>query len=1034
MLICLSNDVQLNPGPASTQPPNISANGLRMPIKCITINARSLKSTHRDDTTGTTVCNLQRFQDLVYSENIDVVCVNETWLNSDFSDQEILHPGYTIYRRDRHNRSGGGVLIAIKTCSFKSVNNFEVVSDDVQHLEIVSAELKTDSNQTLLFVSCYRPPDADQSWMDEFKTFLNYTSDKYKNVIVSGDLNLPNIPWNSIGNTTGAQEVTFIELLNDHFLTQLITVPTRGKNTLDLVITSVPELVSVTEILPPDQTAVFTDHSATLYEVSAFVKAPPKFQRTVYDYDKGDFVGLRAALTAANLTSVIGNDEDTNNDWTRWKTTFLGTVSDYVPLKKVRGRNPLPWIDGSTLNMIKKKETVRQKLKRSPTSPSLREKFKSLRTEVKRRLRENREKFFSSLSSDLTSNPKRFWTVLKQRSKTSSIPDKISMATAANESADHNAPLTRINADSPLSIANLFNQYFTSVFTTYYPPYDSNTSRKPDNPPNVMTDITLTEREVLSVLESLDVTKATGTDGIPARILKETAAVIAPSLCSLFNKSLHTGMIPKEWKLANVVPVYKKGDKEHSENYRPISLLSIVSKTLERCVLNNIKDDLYSMVISNQHGFLTGKSCVTNLMEALDYIGSVLDRGGQVDTLYLDMSKAFDKVSHELLIQKLQEYGFGGRLLQWFNSYLTNRQQRVTVLGATSNTLPVTSGVPQGSILGPALFLLYVNDLPDAIKSSSVSMFADDTKIFKEIKSAADADLLQKDLSNLESWSTASGLLFNKNKCHAQSITRKTKPVITTYKMNESNLKSTRCERDLGVWVSSDLTWTKQILDQNARANKLLGYIRRNTRCIRSIAVRKSIYLALVRSNLSYATQIWCPQTVELISRLERTQRRATKYILKLPFQCSVSYSSRLQSLNLLPICYWHEFLDMVFFFKVVNGLVTVNQSILPRIYCPTRQTRSSSNSNIIKYVPPKCKSSTYQHSFTVRTIRIWNTLAQDLNLNMVNLRSFKALMFNYYFKSLQAIYDPENPRTFKTVCPKCNTSRSLTLPLTCCY
>jgi exonuclease III len=232
LLICLSNDVQLNPGPTSSQPPNVSANGLRMPIKCITINARSLKSTHIDDTTGTTVCNLQRFQDLVYSENFDVVCVNETWLNSDFSDQEILHPGYTIYRKDRHNRSGGGVLIAIKTCSFKSVNNFEVVSDDVQHLEIVSAELKTDSNQTLLFVSCYRPPDADQSWMDGFKNFLNYTSDKYKNVILSGDLNLPHIPWNSIGNTTGAQELTFIELLDDHFLTQLITVPTRGKNTL----------------------------------------------------------------------------------------------------------------------------------------------------------------------------------------------------------------------------------------------------------------------------------------------------------------------------------------------------------------------------------------------------------------------------------------------------------------------------------------------------------------------------------------------------------------------------------------------------------------------------------------------------------------------------------------------------------------------------------------------------------------------------------------------------------------------------------
>lgn len=283
-----------------------------------------------------------------------------------------------------------------------------------------------------------------------------------------------------------------------------------------------------------------------------------------------------------------------------------------------------------------------------------------------------------------------------------------------------------------------------------------------------------------------------------------------------------------------------------------------------------------------QHGFVTGKSCVTNLVSVLNIIGSLLDDGGQIDVIYLDMSKAFDKVNHKLLIHKLRQFGFGGSLLQWFSSYLTDRVQRVTVLGATSDTLPVSSGVPQGSILGPLLFLLYANDLPDAVISSQIAMFADDTKIFKAIKSPDDAALLQKDLGNLETWSTASGLMFNEKKCKSQSITRKIKPNVATYSLNNNNLQSTKSERDLGVWIAADLTWSKQVSEQSVRANKLLGYIRRNTRYIRSIAVRRTIYLTLVRSQLGYATQVWAPQTIDLISRLERIQRRATKYILKL--------------------------------------------------------------------------------------------------------------------------------------------------------
>ena len=222
--------------------------------------------------------------------------------------------------------------------------------------------------------------------------------------------------------------------------------------------------------------------------------------------------------------------------------------------------------------------------------------------------------------------------------------------------------------------------------------------------------------------------------------------------------------------------------------------------------------------------------------------------------------------------------------------------------GATSEDLPVTSGVPQGSILGPALFLLYVNDLPEVISSSSrVLMIADDTKIFREIKTLGDASSLREDLGKLATWSQSSGLLFNEAKCKAQHITRKTKPILSSYKLNNTAPELYPAEKDLGIWINKDVTWYKQVNEQSLWANKLLGYSKRSTRFILRTEVRRTLYLALVRPHLGYATQIWAPQSIELIVKLERIQRRAIKFILKLPYNYSsnISYKSRLLTLNL---------------------------------------------------------------------------------------------------------------------------------------
>ena len=218
----------------------------------------------------------------------------------------------------------------------------------------------------------------------------------------------------------------------------------------------------------------------------------------------------------------------------------------------------------------------------------------------------------------------------------------------------------------------------------------------------------------------------------------------------------------------------------------------------------------------------------------------------------------------------------------------------MTVLGVTSDTLLVTSAVPQGSILGPALFLLLANDLPDTVQTSQVAMFAGDTKLFKVIKSTDDVAKLEADLQTQESWSTNSGLVFNKKKCKTQKITRKMKPVVITYTMGDSRLLSTKSERDLGVWICTNLAWKKQINEQCVRANKSLGYIRRNSR-IQYTSVRRTIYLTLIRTHFSFATQVRALQSIDAIVKLERTQRRATKYILNLlfnlPFTCYYSQS-----------------------------------------------------------------------------------------------------------------------------------------------
>ena len=290
------------------------------------------------------------------------------------------------------------------------------------------------------------------------------------------------------------------------------------------------------------------------------------------------------------------------------------------------------------------------------------------------------------------------------------------------------------------------------------------------------------------MLEKIQPHKASGPDEIPNIVLKMCSKSLAPGITALFQKSLDTGELPKDWTDANITPVFKKGDKHAAENYRPVSLTSVLSKVLEHIVCHHLHAhfDKNKILTDVNHGFRSGFSCETQLTVTVDDLARNSDEGFQTDVTILDFSKAFDTVPHNKLLHKLETYGIRGNLHKWIHSFLCKRHMKVVVDDEKSDETEVLSGVPQGTVLEPLLFLVHINDLPESVKSS-VRLFADDCLLYRKVKSSRDQEILQEDLKNLETWASNSGMKFNAKKCYILSVTNKGKHKF--YELNSYILK-----------------------------------------------------------------------------------------------------------------------------------------------------------------------------------------------------------------------------------------------------
>ena len=487
-----------------------------------------------------------------------------------------------------------------------------------------------------------------------------------------------------------------------------------------------------------------------------------------------------------------------------------------------------------------------------------------------------------------------------------------------------------------------------------------------------------TDRDVSRAIAEFKQNKSPGVDRISSTYALALKDIVSKPLAYIFNMSLGKNEIPLDWKKANVTPIFKKGDRSNIANYRPVSLTVMFCKTMERIVKRNIENFLISnnIIRNSQHGFTKGRSCLSNLLVYQDSIMTMIEEGSAVDVVYLDLQKAFDKVPHDKLMKKVRDIGISGNLADWIENWLKDRRQRVVIGDAHSEWGEVSSGVPQGSILGPLLFTIFINDL-DKNLQNMVIKFADDTKIWGKVNNAKDVEKMQEDLRVLEVWSDENMMPFNVSKCkviHIGSKNSKAKYFLKGQQITESTE-----EKDLGVIFTESFKPSGNCNKASKSAIKIVGLIRRNI-CNKTEEEMLILYKTLVRPILDYCIPVCRPYLKKDIIKLERVQKKYTKMITGCK---KLTYMQRLDKLNLTTLEERHHRADMIQVFKVLND----RSQVFPVDFLKLSDRLGRRNSLKLykkRYCVELCKQ-----SFTSRVVDEWNKLPDKVVLS-VDVNHFK--------------------------------------------
>ena len=529
--------------------------------------------------------------------------------------------------------------------------------------------------------------------------------------------------------------------------------------------------------------------------------------------------------------------------------------------------------------------------------------------------------------------------------------------------------------------AGLLNDFFAKVLTVEGQGQLPHINHSIPEEESIQT-VFFSPEDVWKSITSCKDSLSCGPDNIPSRIFKIAGDILAYPLSMIYNVSMSTGVVPDDWKEANITAIFKKGSRTSPSNYRPISLTSVACRIMERGIKAKLMYHLekHNILTEAQHGFQKKKSTLTNLLQYMEAITDAVDKGLQVDAVYFDFRKAFDKVPHRRLLAKLEAVGIKGLLLNWLKSWLTGRKQRVCVDQEFSDWTDTTSSVAQGSVLGPILFLIYINDLQSVVKSD-LSMFADDTKAFRVIKDkSSDRLILQEDINAMLQWSKDWLMEFNIEKCSTITFGHGQQNM---YTLADTQLESVNCQRDVGIQIPSNLKFEEQCAAVISKANSVLGQIRRafNTR---DKSILLNAYQSYVLPHLDYCCQIWSPGTQKWIHKVEQVQKRALRLI---PSLNGRSYEQKLASLKLLSLENRRVMFDLTQKYKEESSKENAISPVKS-----TRQTRSRTDKKLEK---PRFRLDIRKNSFNVRTIDNWNKLPVEIRESK-SLGTFKTNVKTY--------------------------------------
>ena len=793
--------------------------------------------------------------------------------------------------------------------------------------EVLWVQITLDKTRKAYVGTVYLPKPNERvlTALEESMVKVNAAAKFNDKIIMLGDFNLPDISYRTsadyehaiIENRHELCPVSshFVEIMDGNGLFQYNTVPTtephrdrsiRNNHILDLFIGNELDDVKIDLV----EKATSSTHYAldiTVKLNAVPVDVPPN--RIVHNYRKADWTHIYTLLSYI-FWSDFASFPSVNAAYEHFYDVLNAVIKECVPTFNVSGNKFPHWYSKDLIATIKHKEKQRcifLKSGRDTTSDAYMQ-CCQLRRDIKRMQKHCWKEYVTQLECNINNCPKRFWSHVKSRRKSSSLPLSMTYKNVLYTTSD--------------AIAKAFSFFFKSIFNQY--DFTNMPHSIVVNCP-IFSMPLITSHEVRNILRSLDSSTSSGYDNISAKFLIQCADVLCEPISNLYNLSIINGEYPDVLKRDNVVPIFKrKGSKTAVENYRGIAIQPILAKVFEGFVNRALRSHLSNLIVDNQHGFMKSKSCATNLITYSDFITKTFDNKTQTHSIYTDFRRAFDVVPHKLLLHKLnKQFGVEGTMLKWFKSYLSGRMQRVVINGVSSNWYSASSGVPQGSIIGPTLFLTYINDIANCVKYSQFLLFADDTKLFKEIKTFGDCLLLQNDIDNIFAWCKTWCMELNTDKCYFMNFTiKRANDIVYDYFIGDTLLKRTYEMKDLGIYFTPNLNFSVHINYICRKSFQMIGFLKRVTHDFTNQKTFFTLYNSYIRSRLEYCSQVWSPSSAVHIAKLERVQKRFLKYVCfknKIMYD-HYDYPSLCSMFNLKSLESRRKISDLCFFNKIMTN------------------------------------------------------------------------------------------------------------------